>query len=522
MPNGLFVFIVISIVVEIILFLIIRKYRPILDKEDEEKRLKKWEEERAFERLKREEGLNLDEKRLREAARIEAEKNRLRREEEARIREENLRNTPMKSLTPIGFEEFTAQYLQDHGYQNVHMTSTTGDYGADIIAKTPNGQRICVQCKLYSKPVGISAVQEVFAAKSHYRCAIAAVAVNDNGFTKGAINLARENKVLLYKFNSATRKFDYIREGGSLELPVRNNSSDKSSSSSTSNVNTSIYPLPNIHHKAITIYSNAVYYLTPYGTVNSIDLYGNKKQNVFGWTNIIEICAGGFHIIGLKTDGTVVATGDNEYGQCNVSDWKNIISVSANIFHTVGLKNDGTVIAVGDNENGICNVSSWKDIICVAAGEYQTFGVKKDGSVECVGDPDYSCGVSEWKNIKSIFASAIHVFGLKYDGTVISGGDSFFGECETHNWNNIVQIASSDFHTAGLKADGSVAIVGDEGRRSVGIDNWRDIAQIAAAQFLTVGLKKDGTIVFSEPIPREESNIVFFSTGETLDDLLEK
>ena len=105
---------------------------------------------------------------------------------------------------------------------------------------------------------------------------------------------------------------------------------------------------------------------------------------------------------------------------------------------------------------------------------------------------------------------------------MISGGDSFFGECETHNWNNTVQIATSDFHTAGLKADGSVAIVDDEGRRSVGIDNWRDIAQIAAAQFLTVGLKKDGTIVFSEPLPREESNIVFFSTGETLDDLLEK
>ncbi|MEH6996676.1 chromosome condensation regulator, partial [Neobacillus drentensis] len=27
---------------------------------------------------------------------------------------------------------------------------------------------------------------------------------------------------------------------------------------------------------------------------------------------------------GLKSDGTVVAVGDNEYGQCDVSDWSGI------------------------------------------------------------------------------------------------------------------------------------------------------------------------------------------------------
>ena len=33
------------------------------------------------------------------------------------------------------------------------------------------------------------------------------------------------------------------------------------------------------------------------------------------------VAAGGSHIVGLKSDGTVVATGSNTYGQCNVSDW---------------------------------------------------------------------------------------------------------------------------------------------------------------------------------------------------------
>jgi len=33
---------------------------------------------------------------------------------------------------------------------------------------------------------------------------------------------------------------------------------------------------------------------------------------------------GSSHTIGLKSDGTVVAVGDNEYGQCDVGGWRGI------------------------------------------------------------------------------------------------------------------------------------------------------------------------------------------------------
>ncbi|MBE1445753.1 RCC1-like domain-containing protein [Paenibacillus sp. OAS669] len=36
------------------------------------------------------------------------------------------------------------------------------------------------------------------------------------------------------------------------------------------------------------------------------------------------IAAGRRHIVGLKSDGTVEAVGDNEYGQCDVSIWRGI------------------------------------------------------------------------------------------------------------------------------------------------------------------------------------------------------
>lgn len=46
-------------------------------------------------------------------------------------------------------------------------------------------------------------------------------------------------------------------------------------------------------------------------------------------------------------------------GQCDVSDWKDIVAVAVGGNHTVGLCADGTVLAAGSNENGQCNVSGW-------------------------------------------------------------------------------------------------------------------------------------------------------------------
>ena len=48
--------------------------------------------------------------------------------------------------------------------------------------------------------------------------------------------------------------------------------------------------------------------------------------------------------MGLRADGTVVAVGDNEYGECNVSDWQEIVAIAAGPFHTAGLRADGTVV----------------------------------------------------------------------------------------------------------------------------------------------------------------------------------
>jgi len=58
------------------------------------------------------------------------------------------------------------------------------------------------------------------------------------------------------------------------------------------------------------------------------------------------------HTVGVKSDGSVLAVGANDYGQCNVENWVGIIEIAAGTYHTVGIRSDGTVLSTGRNSAG--------------------------------------------------------------------------------------------------------------------------------------------------------------------------
>ena len=69
----------------------------------------------------------------------------------------------------------------------------------------------------------------------------------------------------------------------------------------------------------------------------------------------------------MKADGTVVAVGDNDNSKCEVSHFSEIVEISAGGSHTVGLKKDGTVVATkwssrNFKDNGQSNVYEWMNI----------------------------------------------------------------------------------------------------------------------------------------------------------------
>ena len=98
-------------------------------------------------------------------------------------------------MTGLEYEKVVANYLRNCGYKNVKVTKGSGDYGIDVIAYK-SGLKYAVQCKYYSSPVGLSAVQEAFAGKAMYGCNCAMVVTNST-FTKAAHELAKVNNVTL-------------------------------------------------------------------------------------------------------------------------------------------------------------------------------------------------------------------------------------------------------------------------------------------------------------------------------------
>ena len=132
----------------------------------------------------------------------------------------------------------------------------------------------------------------------------------------------------------------------------------------------------------------------------SARFYHPPECDVGDWTDIVQVAAAWHHTAGLKSDGTVVAVGENRWEQCDVGGWTDITQVAAGGDHTVGLRSDGTVVATGDNNYQQCNVDSWMDIIHVAAGTYHTVGLRSDGTVVavgCGGFRDYGqCNVDNW------------------------------------------------------------------------------------------------------------------------------
>jgi len=229
----------------------------------------------------------------------------------------------------------------------------------------------------------------------------------------------------------------------------------------------------------------------------------NAKYNGCISTRIWTSNTNSSHTVGLRADGTVVATGNNEYGQCNVSGWRNIIAISADRDHTVGLRADGTVVAVGDRSAGRCNVGGWRgwrNIIAIASLCGHTVGLRTDGTVIVAGsNGDYGWfkGIGDLRDIVAIFTNYGTIFGLRVDGTVVSLGDPSFGIRDVDGWRDIIAISIGNFHTVGLRADGTVVATDGGGYSKCDVDGWRDIVAISANGCYIVGLRADGTVVGS-------------------------
>jgi restriction system protein len=103
------------------------------------------------------------------------------------VRTPHPREDVTAAMSGTEFEDYVARIARSSGAPII-MTSITGDWGVDIIVgRRPN--RLAIQCKRQSRPVGAGAVQEVVAGAPMQDCARTMVVTNHE-FTPAARKLA--------------------------------------------------------------------------------------------------------------------------------------------------------------------------------------------------------------------------------------------------------------------------------------------------------------------------------------------
>ena len=66
---------------------------------------------------------------------------------------------PMDEMEGAEFEKYCARLLEKRGFIDVNITKASGDFGVDILAEK-EGVTYAIQCKRYTDPVGVKAIQE--------------------------------------------------------------------------------------------------------------------------------------------------------------------------------------------------------------------------------------------------------------------------------------------------------------------------------------------------------------------------
>ena len=237
----------------------------------------------------------------------------------------------------------------------------------------------------------------------------------------------------------------------------------------------------------------------------------NKSSPVLvagGFTDWIQVSAGGSHTVGIRSNGTAWAWGRNNYSQLGdnttvnksspvsvvggFTDW---IQVSAGSTHTTGLRSNGTAWAWGRNFAGslgdgtgttrsspVSVVGGFRDWIQVSAGANHTTAVRANGTA---------------------WAWGLGANGRLGDGTAVSKSSPVSVVGGFTDW---VQVSTSNNHTIGIRANGTAWAWGSGPLGQLGdnttvdksspvsvVGGFIDWVQVDAGGFHSAGLRANGT-----------------------------
>ena len=123
-----------------------------------------------------------------------------------------------------------------------------------------------------------------------------------------------------------------------------------------------------------------------------------------------------------------------------------VVAVAAGGSHSLALRGDGTVVAWGNNSYGQATVpASLSNVVAIAAGTAHSLALRSDGTVAGWGSPALLAGLS---NVVAISAEGNHSLALRSDGRVVAWGNNSYGQAAVPTAvSNVVFIAGGGSHS---------------------------------------------------------------------------
>ena len=216
-------------------------------------------------------------------------------------------------------------------------------------------------------------------------------------------------------------------------------------------------------------------------------------------------------------DGTVFMNNIAKEEYPEVEEWKEIIAISSSANSVVGLKKDGTIVATGDNYEGKLNTQEWSKIVQVKAGVWGTFAVRECKTLVYAGklpeNQKENFEKHQWTNLKAIEGNW-ELIGINKDGHILSTiGDAF------SKLTGVKQVAVSNAgdKIAFLDENGVVTVYSLYGDRFLE-KTWTDIQQITYDDLNLILLDFEGKILTSDSFSEFNlKNIIAISGGVAVD-----
>jgi len=276
------------------------------------------------------------------------------------------------------------------------------------------------------------------------------------------------------------------------------------------------------------------------------------RNNSQGWSSV---AAGYLFTLGIRTDGSLWAWGNNTYGKLGLGDtterhaptrvgaWSDWLAVSDRGWHSIGIRADGSLWAWGRNDFGQLGlgdtterhvptrVGAWSDWLAVSAGDSHSLGIRADGSLWAWGnnnngklglgdttDRHVATRVGTWNDWVSVVACANYSLGIRADGSLWAWGFNDVSQLglgdttERHvptqvgTGSDWLAVTSDYHHSLGIRAGGSLWAWGENGYGQLGLgyrtpkdtptrvgtgNNW---ASVAAGAWHSLGIRADGSL----------------------------